>query len=171
MGRQAVDFATGALTTPGIVLDGITNGLRLLQPSELHFNFSTDLAGSPPNFSEITSITFTDVYSDPSGEYRASPSTVVWDPFIFDEFEVGSSCQQHTNTCFVTHGVNDETTSATFPLDSDFLLCPASDVQIGWVRMAVSGLSGLANNVGVTAFVQFGGFIGSGAGASWMIAK
>ena len=39
MGREAVDFATGALAADGTLLDGINNGYRLLQPDLLSFAF------------------------------------------------------------------------------------------------------------------------------------
>ena len=106
----------------------------------------------------MVSIAFSDNYSDPNGEYRAVSATAVWDPLMYDQFENATSCQQHINTCFVTVGLNEDWESVIDFTDSDYgnpRLCPAVSLDnglendTGWVHIAVSGLSGLNNNIGL----------------------
>ena len=87
---------------------------------------------------------------------------------MFNQFEQGTSCQQHIQTCFVTTGLNSEWGTDIGRLSSmsydDVLLCPAVDTNpgnifefdAGWVKIAVSGLAGLDNNMGLFAFHRFG---------------
>ena len=173
MGRVAVDIATGAPAADGVVLDGVTNGLRLLQPSFLMFGFNDSTFDEVT--SDVISIAFSDTYSDPNGEYRAEPATAVWDPFMFDQFENGTSCQQHVQTCFVSVAINDdwETDMNNNSGDSDFdepRLCPSvsptGHFDSGWVKIAVSGISPLGNNLGVLGLDN-----GNLAGASWMVGE
>lgn len=168
MGRQAVDFTTGLHTPDGMLLDGITNGLRLLQPGFFFFSFNEEHVD--PEQASVVSIAFSDTYSDPNGEYRAEPATAVWDPLMFDQFENGTSCQQHTQFCYQNIGLNDDW---DLYVDddggySDIRLCPAVSLggqdSSGWVDIAVSGLSGLDNNLGLTGLNQFD----SSAFAHWM---
>lgn len=165
MGRPAVDFATGELLPDGTILDGVTTGFALLQPELLSFNYGGLGSG---DFASIVSIAFADNYSDSGGEYRAVPSTATWNPFIFNEFEGASSCRQHTNSCFVSLGLSSRFDSVADP--GGALLCPGGGSSVGWVKIAVSGLTGLDNALGVTGFVVFDGSF-SLAGASWMVGR
>lgn len=159
MGRLAVDFTTGALAPAGVLLDGVTVGLAVLQPDFLFFGFNDAINDEDAN---IISIAFGDTYSDPNGEYRAESATAVWDPLYFDQSENATSCQQHINTCFVTVGLDDDLDNDIDEGDADYgdtRLCPASGVDgTGggfdslWVNIAVSGLSGLQNNVGIVMY-------------------
>ena len=169
MGRVAVDFSTGELLPSGFLLDGVMSGYRVLHPDFLFFNYSANGSG---DFASIVSIAFSDNYSDSSGEYRAEPATATWNPFIFNAAEGASSCQQHVNSCFVSLGLNSTVESAADPFGSDpsRLLCPSGGSSVGWVKIAVSGLNDLDNNLGVAGFVVFDGGI-STAGASWMMGE
>lgn len=163
MGRRAVDVATGADAPDGVVLDGVVNALQLLQPDLLFFGFTDAFSfSSYEENSNIVSISFSDNYSDPNGEYRAEPATAVWDPLMYDQFERATSCQQHTFTCFSDIGLNDDWNTlidavSADPAYTDVRLCPAvsldetDGLDSGWVEIAVSGLAGLQNSLGVAS--------------------
>ena len=192
MGREAVDVATGGLAPPGTLLDGANNALRILQPSTLYLSFDTesiefDTEEGDQESANVVSISFEDVYSDPSGEYRATPSTVAWDPVGFDQFEVGTSCRHHDNTCFITMGINrnwdseiDDNTGSSMGVDdftdgSEDRLCPSQQIEgqeedTAFIRIRVSGLSGLENHIGALA-LDGGENTTSAALASWMAAE
>lgn len=176
MGRQAVDFATGALLGDGIILDGVTTGLQLIQPAFLSFAFNDREIGDgifSSDQASVNSIAITDNYADPNGEYRAEPATAVWDPLMFDQLENGVSCQQHINACFVSLGLNDDweaviDRNTSYP---EIELCPAVDsdgeeFDGGWAKIAVSGISGLDSHFGI-----FGLNRASRALASWMVSE
>ena len=107
------------------------------------------------------SIAFSDTYSDPSGEYRAVPASATWDPLHFDQFEQATSCQQHVLACYQNIGLDEDWASELDDNggDSDYgdpLLCPGKETpgfdDTGWVNIAVSGFSGLDNNIGGVGF-------------------
>lgn len=174
MGREAIDLATGALLPQGTLLDGVVNGLRLLQPTQLRqaFNYI-----NIEDESSVISIAFTDTYADVNGEYRAVPATAVWDALMYDQFEQATSCQQHVNTCYVSLGLNDDLDNFAPPFvsmgDNDFRLCPSvsfddSQDTAGWFRIEVSGLGGNINNLGLFAVEDPGALFGMG---SWMVSE
>ena len=159
MGRDAVSFSTGNVLPDGTVLDGVTNGYVLLQPEILKFNFfNIDEA-------DVISIAFRDNYEGVFG-YVAEPGDAVWTPLIFDEEENPISCSPVVQNCFFDIGINDFILQANNLL-GDKVLCPGNSNANGWVKIAVSGLEGLENELGLIGLVEIGEF----AGAIWMHAE
>jgi len=160
MGRKAVDFATGDIVPDGTPLDGTTNGLVLLQPTELIFNFE---AVSP---ADIVGITFADSYGPPGLlGYRVDPGDSTWTTFIFDWKEDPTSCGTRPVACFTTVGLHDEINHYSTNINDNDLLCqgadtpehpfpPISGFNIGWTRIFVSGLEDNENQLGITTFVS-----------------
>lgn len=178
MARKAVSVATGAETPDGVLLDGITNALVLLQPDFLSFSFNDF---NSEGEASVMSIAFSDNYSDPSGEYRAQPTTTVWDPLHFDEFENGVSCQQHALTCFVSLGLTNDWNDLILEGNSEYSaispdICPAvqdnsgTETFIGYIRIRVSGIGGLDNNIGIINLAEIDSNEDS-SGARYMVGE
>ncbi|MCH8028833.1 MAG: hypothetical protein IH874_02745 [Candidatus Dadabacteria bacterium] len=173
MGRDAVSLSTGNVVADGTVLNGEANGYVVVQPKLLSFNWQ-DIPGGP-EFSDLVSITFSDNYFGPFG-YVAVPGTATWTPLFFDEDENPISCTKTDHDCFSDIGLAQEVESADTLL-GDRLLCPAIDKEgFGWVKMAVSGLTGTESTFGAIGYM-FDPRFGSGrldeffGGANWMVAE
>ena len=172
MGRDAVDFTTGELLPDGTLLDGVSNGLVVLQPEELSFNFvQTDDNGAE---AFVVGITFSDSYGSPGLlGYNVIPGETSWTTFLYDWKEDPTSCGIKTNNCFFSIGVNEDIGDANMELDIDELLCGAVnippypggpiDTAIGWAKIAISGLDNLENQLGLVAFQERGQ-----GGVDWM---
>ena len=112
MGRDAVNFNTGAIIPDGTVLDGVNNGFVIIQPREISFNFFYGVADPPgPIFTiipgvDLIGITFQDQYNDDDTlGYRAVAGETSWSPFIHDDRETRISCSLIQNTCFNNFGL------------------------------------------------------------------
>ncbi len=151
MGRDAVSFTTGAVVADGTVLDGVANGYVLLQPDILKFTYS-GFGGDFNDFADLVSIAFKDNYEGVFG-YVAEPADATWTPLIFDEDENPISCSTVTQNCFFDIGLNDDGSGFGFlqanVLLGDQLLCPGNGNIIGWTKIAVGGLEGLENELGL----------------------
>ncbi len=159
MGRDAVSFSTGSVVPNGTVLDGVSNGYVLLQPEILKFVHHPDSVAV-----DIVSIAFRDNYEGVFG-YVAEPADAVWTPLIFDEDENPVSCSPVVQNCFFDIGLNEDTGQANSLLGNR-LLCPGNDFNAGWVKIAVSGLEGLENELGLWGSTDF-----NTGGATWMHAE
>ena len=176
MGRDAVDFATGAIVPDNTPLDGTTNGFVVLQPSELSFNFGSDEFSDSDEI-DIVGIVFRDQYG-PGGllGYQVLPGESTWTPFIFDYNEDPTSCGMREVGCFIAIGLNDTLQQDNEELNpnpnidetDDDLLCGGTETPeypvpggtigvgdgfdiefFGWTRMFVSGLDEFENHVGL----------------------
>ncbi|MCH8030144.1 MAG: hypothetical protein IH874_09490 [Candidatus Dadabacteria bacterium] len=155
-----MSFSTVNVVADGTVLDGNAHGYVLIQPSILKFNFRDfeveDIG--------LVSIAFRDNYEGVFG-YVAEPADAVWTPLIFDEDENPISCGALTQNCFFSIGLNDQFGQRNALLSDSIDLCPNNDNSLGWAKIAVSGLDGLENELGIvvhSADQDFGG------GAVWM---
>ncbi|MCH8030145.1 MAG: hypothetical protein IH874_09495 [Candidatus Dadabacteria bacterium] len=144
MGRDAVSFSTGNVVADGTVLDGSSNGYVLIQPEILKFNFQNELGIDE---ADVISIAFRDNYAGVFG-YVAEPADAVWTPLIFDEDENPISCSAIVQNCFFDIGLNEEIDQANRLLNEQ-LLCPGNNTGVGWVKIAVSGLEGSENELGI----------------------
>ena len=154
MGRDAVSFSTGNVVPDGTILDGVSNGYVLIQPEILKFNFNTTANIGNDEFLDridIVSIVFRDNYEGVFG-YVAEPADATWTPLIFDEDEQPVSCSTIPQNCFFNIGLNNE-----FEQINQLLavqdLCPGNSTSDGWVKMAIGGLEGLENEIGLVAFL------------------
>ncbi|MCH8029038.1 MAG: hypothetical protein IH874_03805 [Candidatus Dadabacteria bacterium] len=150
MGRDAVSFSTGIVEADGTTLDGSSNGYVLIQPEFLKFNFEDDLG---EDSADLISIAFSDNYAGPFG-YVAVPGDAVWTPLIFDDNEEPVSCSAIVQNCFFDIGINQQFFQSDTLLSSQEL-CPNSPTRVGWVKIAVSGLDGLENEMGIVALSEF----------------
>ncbi|MCH8029039.1 MAG: hypothetical protein IH874_03810 [Candidatus Dadabacteria bacterium] len=149
-GRDAVSFSTGNVVADGTLLDGVDNGYVLLQPDKLKFNFAASLYDEI----DIISIAFSDNYAGAFG-YVATPAGAVWTPLVFNEFETPISCNPVVQDCFFNIGLNPQ-----LPQSNELLgirdLCPNNPTIDGFVKVAVSGVEGLENELGLIGFTDTG---------------
>ena len=175
MGRDAVDFGTGAILPDGTPLDGVTNGFTVLQPDELFFDFNAPGLGMATTGVIIAPIVFDDVYGPPGLlGYQVLPSTVTWQAFIFDFNEDPTSCGNKVINCYDNMGLNDTFVQGNNFLGTD-LLCsgsttpataaPNNDVY-GWTRIFISNLGDFTNHI--TAFANI---FGNQSGMNWVYAN
>lgn len=152
MGRDAVSFSSGAVVADGTVLDGVANGYVLIQPEILKFVYT---GTQDIDFGDVVSISFRDNYEGVFG-YVAEPADAVWTPLIFDSSENPISCTAVPQNCFFNIGLNDEhgPTNDLLNPSEKVTLCPTNDNSAGWTKVAVGGLDGLENELGL--FYQTG---------------
>src|SRR3990170_5135847 len=172
MGRDAVSFTTGNITPEGDPLNGVSNGFVLIQPEVLKFNYieilEVDGHEGFTNLADVISISFADDYDGSALEgYAAEPADATWTPLIFDESETPTSCSPVPQDCFFDIGLNDVILVANPFLDNDKVLCPGNDNDEGWMRINVSGLGDLENEVGIYAVSRS---LNTGD-ATWMYAE
>ena len=173
MGRDAVDFTTGAIVPDGTPLDGTTNGFVVIQPSELFFMHGSDDTDTSENETDIVGIAFNDVYG-PAGllGYAVTPGVVSWTPFLFDYIENPTSCGNREVSCFLSVGLNETLQQYNEELrptqTGDDLLCAGTETPeypiaggtlgvndgfepefFGWTRIFISGLDSFENHLGV----------------------
>ncbi|MCH8028826.1 MAG: hypothetical protein IH874_02710 [Candidatus Dadabacteria bacterium] len=168
MGRDAVSFSTAAVLPDGTVLDGVSNGYVLLQPEILKTIF---FDSGQVTLGDLVSIAFRDNYEGVFGGYAAEPGDAVWTPLIFDEDENPVSCSPVPQNCFFDIGLNGNIGQANNLLGNQ-VLCPGG-TDFGWIKIAVSGLEGLENEMGLWGwgFVEFLKDPISIAGGDWMHAE
>jgi hypothetical protein len=171
----------GLPVADGTVLDGVDTGYILLQPEILKFAFNK-ISGFPDeDLTDVVSIAFKDNYNGPFGAYAAAPANAIWDGLIFDNAENLISGCDVVQECFFDIGLNQNYISAnpfltsTLPLDFEdqfnVLLCPNNFNFQGWVKIEVTGLDDLENEIGIVANIGDIGSFNSVGSAVYMHAE